>query len=96
LTAHMDPVDTNDPHREPLSHIIRDAISDMPGVLSFHDLRIVPGKTHTNVIFDIVLSPECKTCQGEIVETLSKKISEFNPNFFCVIEFDVNYIKTSK
>lgn len=96
LTAHMDPVDTNDPHREPLSHIIRDAISDMPGVLSFHDLRIVPGKTHTNVIFDIVLSPECKTCQGEIVETLSKKISEFNPNFFCVIEFDINYIKTSK
>ena len=96
LTAHMDPVDTNDPHREPLSHIIRDTISDMPGVLSFHDLRIVPGKTHTNVIFDIVLSPECKTCQGEIVETLSKKISEFNPNFFCVIEFDINYIKASK
>lgn len=96
LTAHMDPINTKDPNREPLTHIITDAIAEMDGVLSFHDLRIVPGKTHTNVIFDIVLSPECNTCQNEIKETLCKKVSEYNSNFFCVIEFDINYVKPSK
>lgn len=60
LTAHMDPVNTHDPNREPLSNIIKEAISEIPGVLSFHDLRIVPGSTHTNVIFDVVVSSECK------------------------------------
>lgn len=96
LTAHMDPIDTKDPNREPLSHIIADTISDMEGVLSYHDLRIVPGKTHTNVIFDLVLSPECNTCRKEIKDIFSKKISEYNSNFFCVIDFDINYVKSSK
>lgn len=96
LTAHMDPIDTRDPNREPLTHIITDTIAQMDGVLSFHDLRIVPGKTHTNVIFDIVLSPECKTSQGEIKRTLCQKVSEYNKDFFCVIEFDINYVKVCK
>ncbi len=96
LVAHMDPIDTDDPNREPLTHIINDTIANMDGVLSFHDLRIVPGKTHTNVIFDVVLSPECKTCQNAIKETLCKRISEYNSKFFCVIHFDINYVKACK
>lgn len=96
LTAHMDPVDICDPNREPLSHILSDEISKLDGVLSFHDLRIVPGKTHTNVIFDVVVSPECKTPQNTIKETLSKAVSGYNQNFFCVIDFDINYVKVNK
>mgnify|MGYP002510844613 CR=1 FL=1 len=96
LVAHLDPIDTEDPNREPLTHIISDTIADMEGVLSFHDLRIVPGKTHTNVIFDIVLSPECKTCQNEIKKVLCSKVSEYNSKFFCVIDFDINYVKACK
>ena len=96
VTAHMDPIDTKDPNREPISHIIVDTIAEMDGVLSYHDLRIVPGKTHTNVIFDLVISPECKTPKSEIKQLLSKKISEYNETFFCVIDFDINYIKVCK
>ena len=96
LTAHLDPIDTNNPNREPLSAIISKTIEEIPGVISFHDLRIVPGKTHTNVIFDVVLSPECKTCHMELKEKLAKRISEYNDKFFCVIEIDINYVKSSK
>ena len=46
VTAHMDPVNLGDPNREPLTHVISDAISGLEGVLNFHDLRIVPGR-HT-------------------------------------------------
>ena len=55
ITVHMDPVKTDDPNRAPLSDLIRETISGLPGVLSFHDLRFVAGRTHTNVIFDVVV-----------------------------------------
>ena len=96
ITAHMDPIDTKNPNREPLSHIIVKTIADTEGVLSYHDLRIVPGKTHTNVIFDLVLSPECRTCRNELKELFAKKIAEYNPNYLCVIDFDINYVKSTK
>ncbi len=96
LTAHLDPIDTKNPNREALSRVIVDTIAGLDGVLSYHDLRIAPGKTHTNVIFDLVLSPECKTCKNQLKELFSKKIAEYNPNFFCVIDFDINYTKSCK
>ena len=95
-TAHLDPVNLSDPNREPLSHIIDDAITELDGVLNFHDLRIVPGPTHTNVVFDVVLSPDCKISKEEITDLLCSKISEYNPAFFCVISYDMSYVqKTS-
>ena len=96
ITAHMDPIDTKNPNREPLAHIIVKTIADTEGVLSYHDLRIVPGKTHTNVIFDLVLSPECRTCRNELKELFAKKIAEYDPNYLCVIDFDINYVKSTK
>lgn len=96
ITAHMDPIDTKNPNREPLSHIIVKTIADTEGVLSYHDLRIVPGKTHTNVIFDLVLSPECRTCRNELKDLFAKKIAEYDPNYLCVIDFDINYVKSTK
>ena len=96
ITAHMDPIDTKNPNREPLAHIIVKTIADTEGVLSYHDLRIVPGKTHTNVIFDLVLSPECRTCRNELKELFARKIAEYDPNYLCVIDFDINYVKSTK
>lgn len=93
LTAHMDPVNTHDPNREPLSNIIKEAISEIPGVLSFHDLRIVPGSTHTNVIFDVVASSECKESPEKIRQILQERISGYNPAFCSVVEIDNSYIK---
>lgn len=92
-TAHMDPVNLSDPNREPLCHIINDTISGLDGVFNFHDLRIVPGQTHTNVIFDVVLSPECKTDREKIDELICRRVKEYNPTFCCVINYDTSYIK---
>ncbi len=95
MTVHMDPVDLQDPNREPLSLLLEDAICKIPGALGFHDLRIVPGSTHTNVIFDVVLSTECKEPEEALRKALTAKISEFNPSFCSVIEFDRSYVKTN-
>ncbi len=92
ITAHMDPINLLDPNRAPLTDIIRKTIAETEGALSFHDLRIVPGKSHTNVIFDVVLSPNCKIPQDEIAATLRNRISAYNETFLCVIEFDQSYV----
>ena len=94
LTAHMDPVNTHDPNREPLSNIIKETISEIPGVLSFHDLRIVPGSTHTNVIFDVVVSSECKESPEKIRQILQERIAGYNPAFCSVVEIVNSYTKS--
>ena len=91
-TVHMDPINVSDPNREPLKQILRDTIANMDGVLNFHDLRLVPGPTHTNVIFDVALIPGCKISGEEIRKTLSDAVTAYNPDFQTVIEFDRSYV----
>ncbi|MCI8609785.1 MAG: cation transporter [Firmicutes bacterium] len=95
ITAHMDPVNVSDPNRAPLSELIRDAITEFDGVLSFHDLRIVPGPTHTNVIFDIVLTQDCKLSEETMSKALNAKIAAYNSTFFAVINYDRSYVRLS-
>lgn len=91
-TMHMDPIDMSNPNREPVQDILVKAVSELEGITDFHDLRFVAGPTHTNVIFDIGLAPDCKLSEEEITTVLSQKIKEYDPKFFVVINFDLNYI----
>lgn len=92
VTAHMDPVDIANPNREPVSHIIREAIGPLDGILNFHDLRMVAGPTRTNVVFDLVVSPDCKLCKAAVAALMDQKLQEYNPTFHSVIDYDINYL----
>ena len=93
VTAHLDPVDLTAPHRAEIMKIINKTIAPMEGVLNMHDLRMVSGPTHTNVIFDIVLDQNCRISEEEIKSEIEKAIHEYYPNFFTVVDFDKNYIR---
>lgn len=94
LTCHMDPIDIDNPEREPIKNVINSVIKEIDGVINFHDLRFVPGPTHTNVIFDVLLSPECKVSQKDIETKLKKAILDYHENYYSVIDFDISYVKT--
>lgn len=91
IVAHMDPVMKNDPLTEDLSLHIKGIIDKLEGVDSMHDLRIVPGPTHTNIIFDAVLTPSCKLQETEIWAIIELEVQKINPSYFVVITFDKNY-----
>lgn len=91
-TVHMDPVNVSDPNREPLKQILSDAIAKMDGVSNFHDLRLVPGPTHTNVVFDVAIAPDCRLSGEEIHKKLADAVSAYDPSFCTVIEFDRSYV----
>ena len=85
-TVHMDPINLSDPNREPLKQILGKAIAGLECVINFHDLRRVSGPTHTNVVVDVAVSPDCKLSGEEITKTLSAAVSAYNPSFRTVIE----------
>ena len=93
VTAHMDPVDLSAPYRNEIMEIVKKTIEPIEGVISMHDLRFVSGPTHTNVIFDIVVSSSCQYSQEEIKRIIDSAIQTKYPNFFTVIDFDTSYIK---
>lgn len=91
FTAHMDPIEINNPAIQKLYKTIAGTIQSMDGVLSIHDLRMVPGDSHTNIIFDVVLSPECKLSKGDIISTLEGTVKKIDEKYFIVINFDMAY-----
>ena len=95
-TVHMDPINLSDPNRAPLKQILGKAIAGLDGVINFHDLRLVSGPTHTNVVFDVAVSPDCKLSGEEIMKTLSAAVSAYNPSFRTVIEFDRAYVDVER
>lgn len=92
ITAHMDPVRTDDPNRGPLTEWIQSAVDLHPDFLSFHDLRTVTGPTHTNVIFDVVVCHDCRLSEEEILRYFNEKLSQYDETFFAAVEIDRNYI----
>ncbi|MBR6444486.1 MAG: cation transporter [Firmicutes bacterium] len=90
--GHMDPVVIDDPIRIQIEDVLNRAIPDMDGVESFHDVRIVPGKEHLNVIFDVVLRPEALAKKDEIAEKLTEVIRAEGDNYHVIINFDQAFV----
>lgn len=91
-TVHMDPIDLTDPNREPLKHLLMEKIGSIDGLQNFHDLRLVPGPTHTNVVFDVTVTPGCKLSEDEIAGIFAATVKEYNESFCTVVEFDRAYV----
>ncbi|NCE99053.1 cation diffusion facilitator family transporter [Emergencia sp. 1XD21-10] len=92
LTAHMDPIKVDDPIVTLMHEVTTKVTASLDGVSNVHDLRVVPGPTHTNIIFDIVVNPSCKLSNKEIHQAFTDAIKAIDENYFVVINFDKNYV----
>ncbi|QIB67882.1 cation transporter [Aminipila butyrica] len=93
LTVHMDPVKVNDPLAHEIREVLEETIAPLEGVYGIHDLRLVPGPTHTNIIFDAVMSCDCKIKPAEVQAIISQRIKALDESYFVRITFDNAYIK---
>ena len=94
LVIHMDPVDTFSEEIIKYREIISNTLKDISSELSFHDFRIVEGRTHTNLIFDCVVPFDFYLSNEQIKELLQKAFDNWEKIIFLVINFDVEYTKT--
>lgn len=89
---HMDPVRIDDPETQKLKAVVTGYLAQIHKDLTLHDFRIVTGPTHTNIIFDVVVPFQLKMTDREVRELLSAKISQYNPDYYAVIEVDHQYV----
>ncbi|MDD4850407.1 MAG: cation diffusion facilitator family transporter [Gemmiger sp.] len=95
VTIHFDPIVTNDPHLTELRCFLQATAQAADPAVNIHDLRMVPGPTHTNVIFDCAVPPaymDTKNGRGTaLMGTLRTAVREKWPDHFCVIRLEPNY-----
>ena len=92
MTIHYDPIMADNGEVEAVRNFLAEAAVRFDERLSIHEVRIVPGNTHTNVVFDCVKPAGFDRKDEEIREYFSKKIKELNPNYRCVIKVEQSYV----
>ena len=96
FVVHMDPIVVNDPLINKMRGVISRALENIEGLDNIHDFRMVPGPTHTNIIFDAVLLPSCSMSEKSIVELANEAAKSIDESYFVVITFDKAYTQLEK
>ena len=87
-TIHMDPVVTDNEEVTKWRTAVKEIVGEIDTRIDLHDFRMVPGLTHTNLIFDIAVPFEIKTPEGIIKEEIERRVHALDPNYFTVITVD--------
>lgn len=88
---HMDPIVTSDPRIEQIRIALSEKMHAVDPAISIHDLRIVPGTTHTNLVFDCVIPHGYKVENGVLREHLNAAATELDPTFRCAVTFEHSF-----
>ena len=91
LTIHMDPVDTKNVLLPELKTKISQIVHQIDKTLTIHDLRVVSGPTHTNVLFDVLVSPNLKISDDKLIQNIKTQVENLNSTYNAVIKIDRNY-----
>lgn len=77
LVIHMDPVITDDPELNRLKERVCELLQQRDPRLRLHDFRMVPGKQHMNLIFDVTLPEDLedqkRLLRSYIEDTLTRE-----------------------
>ena len=92
LTIHMDPLDVRSKKIQKLKVKIREALDELRLNISFYDLRLIEGPTHTTLIFDIAAPIGEKVDKNMIVKHLKKSMKALENNYKFIVKIDNTYI----
>lgn len=88
LVIHMDPIETKNEYTNKIKEDIHNILKDIDPALKYHDLRVVRGTTHDNIIFDLEYPVDYKMNENELRKIVVQKVKEFNPRFNLIIDID--------
>ncbi len=92
VVIHYDPIVTSDNVVGELRAYISGEIKAYDERLSIHDLRIVPGETHVNVLFDLLLPPKYDKDTEELLKYIKARVKEKDSHYICVIKLEQSYV----
>ena len=89
LVIHYDPIVTGDEELDEVRDQVCNILETIDPRLSVHDFRMVRGKGHSNLIFDIVTPHELKQKEAQIRQQLNRRLAErYIQTYNTVITFD--------
>lgn len=92
-TIHMDPVVCNNERVDAEHRMLLEVIAGIDDVLSVHDFRMVPGPSHTNLIFDVVIPCGLSKAPDEVRQEICQAVEEKMPGRFAVVTVDTSFVK---
>jgi len=91
-TIHMDPIETDNEQLAAMRKKISELVKTLDPAVTIHDFRMVPGTTHTNVIFDVVVPHGFRMTDEEVAAAVKKMVADTYPNHFAVLNIDKAYV----
>ena len=91
VTIHYDPIVTSDAAVGVLRSRLTEKLRQLDPALSLHDLRIVPGDTHTNVLFDLEFPAGYTGNKDEMLAAMCQFVHEQDPKYSCVVKVEQSY-----
>ena len=89
LVIHYDPIVTDDPELDRMHVRVEQLLHTYDIRLGVHDFRMVPGKGHVNLIFDVVLPTDLRGQEADITAALEKALNQSSGvTYYPVITFD--------
>ena len=91
VTIHYDPIVTADASVGVLRARLQEHARQLDPQLSIHDLRIVPGDSHTNVLFDLVFPAGYTGDVDQMLAKMCQFVKEQDPKYCCVVKVEQSY-----
>ena len=82
---HMDPIVTDDAEVDALRRQVAELARQVEPRMTVHDLRVVRGTTHTNLVFDAVLPLDAAITPAEAARRIREKVSELDGDYYAVV-----------
>ncbi len=92
ICIHMDPIVVDDEKINEYKTATAEIIKKYDENFSFHDFRVVEGKTHTNFIFDLVIPHQYKKENSVILKEIRSIFKEKNPDINLVITIEHSFV----
>ena len=88
ITIHMDPIDTKNEKLDEIKLQISDILLKINKLYTFHDVRLVAGPTHTNIVFDVNIPIEDKINDDALINMIKTEIKKIDNTYEAVIKID--------
>lgn len=89
---HMDPVVVGDPTVTALHQQVAALVKTIDPRITIHDFRMVPGQTHTNLIFDAVIPFDERLTRQQVAERIRQMVSEMEGDYRAVVKVENSYV----
>ena len=88
-TIHMDPIDSANPEINTLRDKVLEALKrNISEDIKIHDFRVVPGPSHTNLIFDAAVPVDFKISDSKLEAMIKETVSSSFSHCFAVVNID--------